>query len=1027
MHNTRYAHSLGYTDICSAENGKFITTGEDGEVRIWNSYDDLDNTSIQVGDKCYAIAYHSDRIYVSDELNELKRYDLNSNDLIGVVTSFTLPITSIAISKSNSHLVCGSSDFDIHLVELDTLKFTSFSGHEAPILTVVFDPLEKYIASSSCDGSVKFWSVSNLTNCKTLSNLHPKCNDFVDSPTWAKLAWHKDGGLIAIPSQKDIHFYERETWMLKFSINLKNESNPAEDFLASIVTFSPDGKYVLACTNTQMIYIHSIINKSLLFKYSYSKKCKICSLVWNQDEIIFCDFNGHMGQIKPSIKNDMDVGSSVESKQTTKKNDDQLEMDDLLDLLDSDEKSNDSTSLGLAKKKKDSFKEPVKKRKRLNDDEDDDDQMENAEMVKSSKKVSSDEDDDDIQLTLGVDDDQDDCESLEKLKQKTYEAVKKEIMINDDDNMSDNGPDVEEIELSEKKKEELFKEFCNIQLSFQSGSTPLALLERFMCWNSVGLITQFCTEGDESIDIEFHNASYHHTIHIKNQFGYTMADVSKEAVVLASPGAKIEQEIEINSALSSSIGNQSKLTVILINSLDNTKEWSMEMPKKEFIKCVCVSRSLVACCTSRKFLRIFGLAGSQKEIICLPGIPICISAYDNQIFVAYNLSTNSTGYSLYHTDGCREAEHGILPLSEATKIEWLGFSDEGNPYVYDSSGYLYSKCWSLSKTGVWTPLSNLRSTLSHKSDNYWIVGVGERNQMIKAVLCRASRYPHVLPRPTLSTLQFVPPLIEPESEKSTLEINFWKNKQLSVSMKNYDCSSGNLDNMDQDDLDENVDTFESNAREALMKLFMLACKSSKEQRAYEIATLMDLAALQLAIKYATKSRALVLAQNLNILAEKKAEAEYQKERLLTQELETKSYHSKYLTERNENQENNLRSQIEDTSACIIEKVTQSKPVSLNNSVKMTDSDSQEIEIEETVRTPTISHTPRLNPFAKAGASARFNTPSSDTPKSILNEIEEKLMTKSSNKEKDTWKPTPTRKLTKSKLSGTPGIGSFFNK
>ncbi|RNA00757.1 WD repeat and HMG-box DNA-binding 1 isoform X1 [Brachionus plicatilis] len=1022
MHNTRYAHSEGYTDICFAENGKFLTTGEDGEVRIWNGFDDLDNTSIQVGDKCFAIAYNSGKIYVSDELNELKRYDLETSELLGVVTSFTLPITSIAINKSNSHLVCGSSDFDIHLVDLNTLKFTSFSGHEAPILSVVFDPLEKYFASSSCDGSVKFWSISNLTNCKTLANLHPKSNDFADSPTWAKLAWHKDAGLIAIPSHKDVHFYERETWILKFKINLKNESSPAEDFSAGIVCFSPDGKYVLASTNTQMIYIHSIINKSLMFKYSYSKKSTICSLIWLQDEVIFCDKIGSMGQIKPRISDDI----SVEAAKTKKSHKENLEMDDLLDLLDSDERSNGSeVDMG---KKRDLTKEPVKKRKRLNDDDDDDDggDINSGLMDKAvaSRRIVE-EDDDDIQLTLGADDDDDDGESLEKLKQKTYDSVKKEIMTYDE-NMSDNEAVIEEVELSEKKKEELFKEFSNIQAPFQPSSTPLALLERFMCWNSVGVVSQFCTEGDESIDIEFHNASHHHTIHIKNQFGYTMADVSKEAVVLASPGTSIEQEVEVNSALSSSIGNQSKLTVILINSLDNSKEWNMDMVKKEYIKCVCVSRSLVACCTNKKFLRIFGLAGTQKEIVSLAGIPICVAAYDHKIFVAYNISNNSTGYSIYGTDGALDAEHGILPLSENSKIEWLGFSDEGNPYVYDSNGYLHSKCWTISKTTVWTPLSNLRATLNHKSDNYWIVGIAERNQMIKAVLCRASRYPHVLPRPTLSTLQFTPPLIEPESEKSLLEIGFWKNKQLGAAVKNYDCSSANLD-MDQDDLDDNVDKFESSAREALMKLFMLACKNSKEQKAYEIATIMDLDAVQLAIKYATKSRALVLAQNLNILAEKKAEIEYQKERRLAEESEPRNY-TKYLTERNENQENSLRSQIEDTSAIIVEKVTQAKPAVLNTSVKITDSDSQDIEIEDScMRTPTISHTPRLNPFAKSGASARFNAGSNDSPKSILNEIEEKLNKSSSGKEKDTWRPTPTRKLTKSKLSGTPGIGSFFNK
>ena len=85
-------------------------------------------------------------------------------------------------------------------------------------------------------------------------------------------------------------------------------------------------------------------------------------------------------------------------------------------------------------------------------------------------------------------------------------------------------------------------------------------------------------------------------------------------------------------------------------------------------------------------------------------------------------------------------------------------------------------------------------------------------------------------------------------------------------------ASGNLD-MDDEELEEKVDKFESSCRGTLMKLYMLACKNAKEQRAYEIATIMDSDSLQLAIKYATKSRSLVLAQKLNLLAEKKAEIE----------------------------------------------------------------------------------------------------------------------------------------------------------
>lgn len=161
-----------------------------------------------------------------------------------------------------------------------------------------------------------------------------------------------------------------------------------------------------------------------------------------------------------------------------------------------------------------------------------------------------------------------------------------------------------------------------------------------MVWNTVGVITQFSKDEDDSIDIEFHNASHHHTIHMKNQLGYTMADMSREVVVLASPG-RIDadsQADEVNEVLAQSVTSVSKLTCIMLNSLDSagSKEWQIDMPKKENIRCVCASRLLIACATSRKFLRVFHLSGVQREIICLNGQPICVAAYDQKIFVCYN-------------------------------------------------------------------------------------------------------------------------------------------------------------------------------------------------------------------------------------------------------------------------------------------------------------------------------------------------------------------------------------------------------
>jgi hypothetical protein len=417
------------------------------------------------------------------------------------------------------------------------------------------------------------------------------------------------------------------------------------------------------------------------------------------------------------------------------------------------------------------------------------------------------------------------------------------------------------------------KLIVNAQSAFQCSSTPLTLHVRYMVWNSVGLITQSNIKGDESINIEFHNTTFHHTIHIKNEFGYTMADMSKEAIIMASPG-KITNETEINSTFSGSM-----LACILINSCYNNKEWKIAMLQNEYIKCICVSKALIGCMTSRRFLRIYGLAGTQKEIICFNYLPICMRAHENTIFICYSTDIKSTfiNYSLYHIDDHieinkkQEAEHGILPLTENAKLEWIGFSDEGNTFYSDSNGYLYTKCITISKSEVWMPYYNLKIMLKYKLDNYWIIGISECNQTIKSILCHAANYPETIPRPTVSMISINMPSCEPCTQKIKLEKDYCQNKITILSTTNGDCSTQNFHlNLDQNELYEIVDKYEDSSKEVLMKLFMSSCKNNSEQRAYEVASIMDSASLKLAIKYANKTRALILTQNLILLAEKRA-------------------------------------------------------------------------------------------------------------------------------------------------------------
>lgn len=77
--------------------------------------------------------------------------------------------------------------------------------------------------------------------------------------------------------------------------------------------------------------------------------------------------------------------------------------------------------------------------------------------------------------------------------------------------------------------------------SFQPGSSPEGFRERFLMWNHVGMVIRFENgEGDvddemvdASIEVEFHDTTFHHTIHLKTG-DFTMADLSMTALLLAS-------------------------------------------------------------------------------------------------------------------------------------------------------------------------------------------------------------------------------------------------------------------------------------------------------------------------------------------------------------------------------------------------------------------------------------------------------------------------------------------------------------
>ena len=135
------------------------------------------------------------------------------------------------------------------------------------------------------------------------------------------------------------------------------------------------------------------------------------------------------------------------------------------------------------------------------------------------------------------------------------------------------------------------------------------------------------------------------------------------------------------------------------------------------------------------------------------------------------------------------------------------------------------------------------------------------DNMVRAILCRGSKYPPTVPRPIPLSLALRPPLLSLSTEKGELE-----QTSLSLGLQAKFLSVW-PDLATSEEGGESLETARQQEVETMMKLFALACRSDHESRAVEVARLLPSAeTVQLAIQYSVKMKRMGLAEKLGKLA-----------------------------------------------------------------------------------------------------------------------------------------------------------------
>lgn len=739
---SRFAHAEGHTDVCYDPTGRYLVTcGSDGEVRTWEGFQDDEPKSYSVGESALAVACGGGTFFVATDSYCVKAFEASTGQETSVAARFPSDVYAVACSSDGKTLVAGSGDFTLKVVDVSSGTSQSLTGHGAPVLCCCIDPRTEFIASSSCDGSVRVWKASDQSCVKTWHGMLPKSNDFRTSKVLGRLAWSPSGDKLALPVKSEVRLVPRGSWD---QVDVLAHDSVQEAL--SIVAFSGCGKLLAATTRKGQLMVWDWSARQLIHTVSCGED--VCSLSWNpcQKELVYCNAQGQLGLVEG-----IEAGSTREQVASP--------------------------------------------------------------AVRALPEDKMDGEDD------GID--------LGQIK-ATYEP----LIFGDSDGEEEDAAAVPSAVAATPVQPEYRPRL--VQDAFQPSSTPVHLQHRFMVWNSVGMVWAHNTAEESSIDVEFHDTSVHHTLHRGNPLGHTMAALSDQALVLAGP-----QQLEC----------------LHLASWDSNKEWAVDT-LSDGIQAVAVGDDWLAACCSSGMVRLWTLGGLQKAVWRAPGPVVALVACGRSLALIYHQGAGVTAERQALAVVQYNVGAGVLgppipvPLAERQRLAWAGYTDEGSLAYVDSDGVVSI----LGSSYGWTPVCNTRDNVKNQSDHYFVLGVSETRQQVRALLCKGSRYPATLPRPVMVMLDFSLPFLGTESEKGRLEEELWRAWCLEEALQRVGEEGRQLADI-------------SNRRQLLLlKLFALAAKAEREVRALDVARLMDSERLiQGAVEYASKSRRLVLAQRVERL------------------------------------------------------------------------------------------------------------------------------------------------------------------
>jgi chromosome transmission fidelity protein 4 len=432
--------------------------------------------------------------------------------------------------------------------------------------------------------------------------------------------------------------------------------------------------------------------------------------------------------------------------------------------------------------------------------------------------------------------------------------------------------------------------------AFQPGSTPWRGNRRYLCLNLTGFVWTVSQEANShnTVTVEFYDREFHRDFHFTDPFQYDKACLNEHGTLFSCQPSK----------------DQPAMVYYRPHETWTSRtDWRTNLPAGESITAIALSDSYIVATTSANYIRIYTLYGIPFRVYRQKASPaVTCAAWRDYVLTIGNGPVSSDGSCtlLYTIENIRRDEiyqsSDIVALTPNSSLSSVFFSDEGDPYIYDSTGVLLTLLgWRKEGQARWVPMlgTNLlpRNKSGKREERYWPVAVANR-RFHCIILKGQDRYPY-FPRPILSEFDFAIPISSPPADKddmdameqdeddmdedgngkkktqdqqSELEQKYLLSTVLRTQLASTLSSTRPTPSQRNalNELDVTIDR-------TLLQMLGLECLAGEERgmKALEIVTLMRDAngkMLDLAAKVATRYNREVLREKINELADRRAVA-----------------------------------------------------------------------------------------------------------------------------------------------------------